>query len=642
MTAAAPPALQPLKSPERCAGPAGWRLGQWYGFGGLLLALLVLCTLAPAVLALTQSAQARTRLIDGVEPATMQALRMASSIGAQESALRAYVATRDPYQLAAYRQAVTAEAQAGASMHRLLAGVPGSMPVRSQVTALSSAAAAWRAGFADPVISDVPRAGRGAVDAARDDQGRRLFAAFRAANVEQQRRLNTLHSRTARALRDAVATVSWTMSAAAAIIVLAAISMAVLIRRTVVQPVGLLTDRVRQVAQGEFAHPLDITGPAEITELAGIIDSMRHRIIDEWRIASEARELIDEQALELRRSNAELEQFAYVASHDLQEPLRKVASFCQMIERRYGDKLDERGKQYIDFAVDGAKRMQLLINDLLSFSRVGRFSRTDGTVSTQDALGQAIDNLSYACADTSAEVVADPLPEVTGDLTLLTQLFQNLIGNAVKFRGDDLPRVRVGVRFDGEMWEFFCSDNGIGIEPRYADRIFLIFQRLHPQDEYTGTGIGLAMCKKIVEYHGGRIWLDTGTGTAEGGTDSTDGTPGRTGGIGDTGGGAGIGATDGGGGAHSTGTAEVRTRSTGTTIRWTLPAAPKTVTAEAPIDGQDAAAAVTTASCPPGPPAEGGRDSDGADPASGGASVDTAEQTVSPVAREASAPGHNL
>jgi light-regulated signal transduction histidine kinase (bacteriophytochrome) len=268
-----------------------------------------------------------------------------------------------------------------------------------------------------------------------------------------------------------------------------------------------------------------------------------------------------------------------------------------MIERRYGDKLDERGKQYIDFAVDGAKRMQLLINDLLSFSRVGRFSRTDGTVSSQDALGRAIDNLSHACADTSAEVVADPLPEVTGDLTLLTQLFQNLIGNAVKFRGDDPPRVRVGARFDGEMWEFFCSDNGIGIDPRYADRIFLIFQRLHPQDEYTGTGIGLAMCKKIVEYHGGRIWLDTGTGSAE-----------------------------------------VRTRSTGTTIRWTLPAAPSTVTPEAPIDGHDPAAAVTTGGRSPGPRAGGAHDSDGADPASGGSAVDTAEEAVSPAAREASDP----
>ena len=220
------------------------------------------------------------------------------------------------------------------------------------------------------------------------------------------------------------------------------------------------------------------------------------------------------QTEELRRSNAELEQFAYVASHDLQEPLRKVASFCQMIERRYGDQLDDRGRQYIEFAVDGAKRMQALINDLLAFSRVGRESSVDEAVDLNEVARQALANLAALREETDAQVDVGDLPHVSGDRAQLVRLFQNLVGNAIKFRRpDEPPRVVVDARRAGDEWEFRCADNGIGIEPRHADRIFLIFQRLHPRDEYTGTGIGLALCKKIVEYHGGRIWLGSGDGS---------------------------------------------------------------------------------------------------------------------------------
>jgi light-regulated signal transduction histidine kinase (bacteriophytochrome) len=218
---------------------------------------------------------------------------------------------------------------------------------------------------------------------------------------------------------------------------------------------------------------------------------------------------VEEQAEVLRRSNAELEQFAYVASHDLQEPLRKVASFCQLLERRYKGQLDERGEQYIEFAVDGAKRMQALINDLLAFSRVGRLTSGFADVDLSAALAQALTQLDLVLEEADAEVTSDPLPTVQGESTLLVQLFQNLIGNGVKFSGDKAPRIHVGVRRDGEFWEFCCADNGIGIEPQYQDKIFVIFQRLHGRDVYGGTGIGLAMCKKIVEYHGGRMWLDT-------------------------------------------------------------------------------------------------------------------------------------
>lgn len=215
---------------------------------------------------------------------------------------------------------------------------------------------------------------------------------------------------------------------------------------------------------------------------------------------------------ELARSNAELEQFAYVASHDLQEPLRKVASFCQLLARKYEGQLDERADQYIHFAVDGATRMQLLINDLLDYSRVGRADTAFELVDCNVALGRALSNLETAIDETGATVSAEPLPTVVGIPLRITQVFQNLIANALKFRSAEPPVVRIGAERVGDEWEFSVADNGIGIEPQYADRIFVVFQRLHTKEAYPGTGIGLAICKKIVERHGGRIWLESTPG----------------------------------------------------------------------------------------------------------------------------------
>jgi light-regulated signal transduction histidine kinase (bacteriophytochrome) len=243
-------------------------------------------------------------------------------------------------------------------------------------------------------------------------------------------------------------------------------------------------------------------------ELGGEIDGMRLRIVQELTTVEAAHRQLEAQALELQRSNAELEQFAYVASHDLQEPLRKVASFCQALERRYRGQLDERADQYIDFAVDGAKRMQILINDLLAFSRVGRSGAERELVDLGDVLAEVKRSLSTALEETSATVLADGLPRVRGERTLLVSLFQNLLSNAMKFRGAEPPVIRLAARREHDLWHFGCTDNGIGIDPEYADRIFVIFQRLHTKEAYPGTGIGLAMCRKIVEYHGGRMWLD--------------------------------------------------------------------------------------------------------------------------------------
>ena len=217
-------------------------------------------------------------------------------------------------------------------------------------------------------------------------------------------------------------------------------------------------------------------------------------------------------AEELQRSNAELEQFAYVASHDLQEPLRMVSSYTQLIARRYNDKLDGDAREFMNYVVDGAARMKQLIEDLLAYSRVGTKGKEFKPASLEAPLKRAITNLRAAIEESGAAVTCDALPTVDIDEVQLTQLFQNLIGNALKFRGQAAPRIHVSASEENAEWRVAIADNGIGIEPQYFERIFMLFQRLHTMGEYPGTGIGLAICKKVVERHGGRIWVESQLG----------------------------------------------------------------------------------------------------------------------------------
>jgi PAS domain S-box-containing protein len=224
-----------------------------------------------------------------------------------------------------------------------------------------------------------------------------------------------------------------------------------------------------------------------------------------------AAEAIAERSRELQRSNADLEQFAYVASHDLQEPLRAVASYSQLLARRYQHRLDGDALRFIDRMSSAVSRMQALIRDLLAYSRVGTRGEVFGPADCERLLREVLDDLQAAVGETGAVVTHDPLPTLPADSSQIRQLLQNLIGNAIKFRGAEPPRVHVSACRDGDAWLFTVRDNGIGIDPEFAERVFVIFQRLHSRRAYPGTGVGLAICKKIVERHGGRIWIEPRT-----------------------------------------------------------------------------------------------------------------------------------
>lgn len=255
----------------------------------------------------------------------------------------------------------------------------------------------------------------------------------------------------------------------------------------------------------------------QIVGIQGIIRDVTERIKTEQELEQYRQHLekivenrtaeIESKNKELQRSNQELEQFAYVASHDLQEPLRMVSSYTQLLSQRYGDKLDEKGHRFINYAVDGAARMQRLIEDLLSFSRVTTRGKEMVPVDCLNLVGHVCESLKILIRQTGAEITYDQLPEVFGDAVQLEQLFQNLISNAIKFRGERKPQIHIGCKEVAGSYQFSIQDNGIGIDEKFSDRIFIIFQRLHTREEYSGTGIGLSICKRIVERHGGEIWF---------------------------------------------------------------------------------------------------------------------------------------
>jgi light-regulated signal transduction histidine kinase (bacteriophytochrome) len=261
----------------------------------------------------------------------------------------------------------------------------------------------------------------------------------------------------------------------------------------------VLAEKALQEAHDELERRVE----ERTRELKTTNEQLQQEIADRER----AEEELKGYATDLEHSNEELQQFAYVASHDLQEPLRMISSYVQLLGERYRGRLDEDADEFIHYAVEGASRMQTLINGLLAYSRVGTRGEAFEPSDCESVLQEVLRDLKLAIEGCGAVVTYDPLPTVMADPTQLGQLFQNLIGNAIKFRGEETPRVHIGVTRKNAAWLFSVRDNGIGIDPQYSDRIFTIFQRLHPRERYAGTGVGLAVCRKIVERHGGEIWV---------------------------------------------------------------------------------------------------------------------------------------
>jgi signal transduction histidine kinase len=481
-----------------------WPLRRIIGVGVLVIGIVSAVAVALGAVALHDQYTARARVIDDVDPAIEQALSLDAALVDQETGVRGYALAARPDFLAPYNDGRTAEDSAVAALRRL--AEPG---VAASLDTVQRLATAWRAGYATPTIEQVTRTGR--PDTADPNAGKAGFDDVRAAVSTLRGRLTALRTAAVASMdRTSDVLVGICVGIAVALLLIVVV-LAVGLRTAAIRPLSRLAAETKLVSDGDFAHRVGQAGPREVRELAVAVDVMRERILHELSAVRAAHASLDARTRELECSNSELEQFAYVASHDLQEPLRKVASFCQLLRRRYAGQLDEQADRYIEFAVDGAKRMQVLINDLLAFSRVGRVTRHRVPTSCDALVVQAEANLSDVIERTGATIESGELPVVLAEAPLLTTVFQNLIGNALKFHGDEPPHVMIDARpGDAGFWLFSVADNGIGIESEYAERIFVIFQRLYGKDVYPGTGIGLAMCRKIIEYHGGTIWLDTG------------------------------------------------------------------------------------------------------------------------------------
>ena len=485
------------------------------GWQNLVLAVMGAVVLTGAIAGtflLNRTDAVSSEITGEIGPMRLGAYQLQAALRDQETSVRGYAISADPQLLEPYVAGQKAEE---AAAQQIREHAEGRKKVLADLDAIERMSATWRRDYAEPLIGDVKPGVPSVIDGSIADRGESTFDSLRQLFDEQLQHLQQERD----AADDELAVVqNWRNAVLVAIvvaIVVAAILSALVIRTAVTRPLTALATACRRITQGDFSERIVPEGPKDIRAIATDVEDMRQRIVDELEAARSARSQLADQALELQRSNAELEQFAYVASHDLQEPLRKVTAFCQLIEKRYGDKLDERGTEYIAFAVDGAKRMQVLINDLLTFSRVGRLNPTHADVDLGATLDEALENLDTAIAESSAEIVREgqPLPRIIGDPTLLAMVWQNLIGNAVKFRRDGVtPRVVIDCEQSADEpdapWMLTVTDNGIGIPEEFADKVFVIFQRLHGRDVYTGTGIGLALCKKIIEHHGGSIWID--------------------------------------------------------------------------------------------------------------------------------------
>jgi signal transduction histidine kinase len=494
---------------KRRASPQPWtlrrRIGQSFLALGAVLAILV----GAVSIATVEFVLAGNRVVYRWQPAVTTTQRLLTDLLDQETGLRGYALSKDPTFLRPYRQASITE---GTDRRRLTSLLGSDRTLQRKLTDLRRAVAAWRTDIATPAITAIRTGDTNGDALVQSRLAKQRFDEIRT----QSARLAALVQKRSSDARDTrkrygvLFVVAITLTAA----MLAMIGIAIWrgLHRWVLTPVDRLGRQTRQVSSGDTYRQIVPAGPVEFVGLGRDVEAMRLQIAGQLARAEEIQEQLRQRGEELARSNDDLQQFAYVASHDLSEPLRKVANFCQLLERQYSDQLDDRARQYIDFAVDGAKRMQALISDLLALSRVGRTTDEFTAVPLDVAVDEAVGNLAFRIEEAGGTVErSGALPTVQGDRSLLVSLFENLIGNAVKYRREGVaPVVRISAEQDADAghWTFTVCDNGIGIDPQYAERIFAVFQRLHLRDSYGGTGIGLALCRRIVEFHGGRIWLE--------------------------------------------------------------------------------------------------------------------------------------
>jgi signal transduction histidine kinase len=482
-----------------------WTLRQRVWRASIAMLVLLAAMFTIIFIALIDFKDKGDDVINRWQPAYTASQDLLADLVNQETGLRGYTLGKDPAFLQPYNQYAKAQVTQTAVLRRYLAGRGDLLASLDNFTATADA---WRSGIAVPFIARVAKGDPTVADEATSKSAKAAFDKIRAASAKLTSDIGAVQDQ-ARKERTTAYTYVWVAVAVSALLIL--LSGALLLRglrRSVLDPIESLATQTRKVAEGAIDKQIVESGPPEIAGLGLDVNTMRARIASELARVEQARVRLMERSEELARSNADLEQFAYVASHDLSEPLRKVANFCQLLERQYGDQLDDKAKQYIAFAVDGAKRMQTLIGDLLSFSRVGRTTETFAPVDTAAAASRALANLDDRVVAADAEIVRGELPTLDGDATLLVALFQNLVGNSLKYRSAERPlRIEISAERRGADWLFTVADTGIGIDRQYAERIFTIFQRLHLRDQYGGTGIGLALCRKIVEFHRGRIWL---------------------------------------------------------------------------------------------------------------------------------------
>ena len=498
------------ESPSRFASWTSWTLRRRVGSWFIALAILLVLAFAAVALALLQFKSNGDEIINRWEPAYAASEAMLTDMVNQETGLRGFVIGKEETFLRPYNRSSAALKAHEARLRQL---VDGHTELLDRLASFDRQADSWRTGTAQKYIAEV-RAGNPSATALTNDlAAKRAFDQVRAAAAELTDHIGRVRDATVDRRRSLMLFCFVATAIAASLTIGSNYVLWRGLQRQVLDPVDALAEQTREVAGGAIDRRIAPSGPPELAGLGADVDTMRARIADQLARVEQARLELEQRSEELARSNADLEQFAYVASHDLSEPLRKVANFCQLLERQYADQLDDKAKQYIGFAVDGAKRMQVLIADLLAFSRVGRTTENFEPVDTDRVLTRALATLDERVTAADAEVVRHPLPTVEGDATLLTALFQNLVGNALKYRSPERTlQIEISAERDGDDWLFTVTDNGIGIDAQYAERIFAIFQRLHLRDAYGGTGIGLALCRRIVEFHRGRIWLAEGSG----------------------------------------------------------------------------------------------------------------------------------